>query len=186
MPKRSTVLIIRHCEKPDTGDELSAIGYARAGAYVSYFQNFAPGGAALKWTHLIAAANSANSRRPYLTLEPLARATGLEIDASYGDKDMERLAKDLRENPKYEGGNLLICWRHGEILQLAEALGVEAHRLPGSANWPSEPWPGCVFGWVLQLRFETDGGLIESQTVCLNQRLMYADHGQDPPSVRCD
>ena len=183
MPKRATILIVRHAEKPESGDGLSNIGQARAQAYVSYFQNF--GVPAPQWNHLLAAANSATSHRPYLTLEPLARALKLQIDASYGDKDLERLAGDLLENPEYDDSNLLICWRHGEILQLAQALGVEGHELPSSANWPDEPWPSCVFGWVLQLRFDGDGKLITSQTACLNQRLMYGDHGQEPPSVNC-
>ena len=187
MPKRSTILIVRHCEKPATTDLLSASGEARALAYSGYFQHYAlePEGLPLKWTHLFAAANSVTSRRPFLTLEPLSKAIGLEIDASRGDKDSEEFAQDLLHDPKFDGGNILICWRHGGILKLTEALGVKAHELPSSANWPSE-WPACVFGWVLQLCFDEHGYLIPAQTRCLNQQLMFGDHGQNPPNVNCE
>ena len=36
----SVVIIVRHAEKPDTGDGLAPAGDARANAYVDYFKHF--------------------------------------------------------------------------------------------------------------------------------------------------
>jgi hypothetical protein len=84
---------------------------------------------------------------------------------------------------KYDNCNLLICWHHGEILKLAAALGVDASRLPSSSNWPGSPWPDPVFGWLLQLCYDNDGKIIESQTACIDQQLMYNDYGKKPPAL---
>ncbi len=39
--KNAVVLIIRHAEKPDKGEDLSKAGKKRAEAYVKYFENYA-------------------------------------------------------------------------------------------------------------------------------------------------
>jgi hypothetical protein len=112
---------------------------------------------------------------------PLAQALGLSINDKHADKDYATVADDLLTHPKYDGSDVLVCWHHGKILDLAAALlGSSAGKLPASANWPAT-WPGHVFGWVLQLCYGADGALDLGQTVCLNQQLMYDDYGQQPP-----
>ena len=186
MLRNTNILIIRHGEKPSTGDGLTLPGQARAQAYVSYFQNYLIDAEPLKWTALFAAASSTTSRRPYLTLEPLAKTLGLTIDAKYDDKDPETFVRFLNEHPNFENANILVSWRHSGMLELAEALGVEAHKLPTSANWVSKPWPACVFGWVLQICFNEHGEINTDKTQCVSQKLMFGDHGQNPPSANCE
>jgi hypothetical protein len=187
MLKNTNILIIRHGEKPFDGtDGLTLAGQARAQAYVSYFQNYTINEAALHWTALFAAASSKTSRRPYLTLEPLANALGLQLDAKYYDKNPEEFVRVLRQNPNYDHANILISWRHSGMLELAEALGVEGHKLPSSANWVSKPFPACVFGWVLQICFDEHGEINLEKTMCIAQKLMFNDHGQNPPSANCE
>lgn len=180
MPSNANVLLIRHAEKPDQGTGLAPAGQARAQAYVAYFQNYAIGGNAIQPQYIFAAADSDESHRPRLTVTPLAQALGLAIDDKHKDKDYQKVADDLLAHAKYDGGNTLVCWHHGEILDLAAALGASAQTLPASSNWPTK-WPGDVFGWVLQLVYGADGKLVPAQTVCLSEQLMYDDCGQQPP-----
>jgi hypothetical protein len=185
MLKNTTISIIRHGEKPSTGDNLTPMGQARAQAYISYFGNYAINEQTKTIDALFAASSSATSRRPYLTLEPLAKTLGLEINAMYDDKNPAPFVRELRENPSYDNANILISWRHSGMLELAEALGVQAHKLAPSANWATKPWGVCVFGWVLQICFDENGEPDYERTACVNQKLMFGDHGQNPPSANC-
>ena len=183
MPKDTNILMVRHAEKPDSGWDLSVSGQERAHAYAVYFRKYMLNGALLKLNYILATADSSQSHRPRLTMEPLAKAMGMEIDARYQENDYEKVADHILENSKYDHSNILICWHHGEILQLAAALGVDASKLPPASHWPSPPWPGEVFGWLLQVSYDVDGNLIPSQTCCINQQLMYDDYGKNPPTI---
>ncbi|HLM03035.1 MAG TPA: hypothetical protein VK400_18435 [Pyrinomonadaceae bacterium] len=176
MPKNTNIVIIRHGEKPDDkkNPALSIAGQERAHAYVVYFQNFPSQSSPLKWNYLFATAESPESNRPFLTIQPLSGALGLSIDNSYKNADYPKLAGELLQNGIYDNTNVLICWHHGEILKLAEALGAPAGTLPPK-------WSGDVFGWVIQLVFDAGGNLTVAPTI--NQKLMYDDHGKNPPDV---
>ena len=179
MPKNTNILMVRHAEKPDSGTGLAVPGQERAQAYAIYFQNYSLNSSPLKLNYLFAAADSSNSHRPRLTIEPLAAAIGLAINDKHADKDYQKVADDILQNTKYDQQNILICWHHGEILDLATALG--ATSLPSSSNWPPS-WPSHVFGWVLQLCYDDNGAIIPDQTMCLNQQLMFDDYAKDPPA----
>lgn len=178
MPKNSNILMIRHAEKPDSGPDLAVAGQERAQAYTIFFQNYSLTGATLKFAFLFAAADSSESHRPVQTITPLSKAINVPINAKHADKDYQKVADDILGNAKYDQSNLLICWHHGEILDLATALG--ATNLPKISNWPTK-WPSEVYGWVLQLCYDGSGNIIPSQTICLSQQLMFDDYGQNPP-----
>jgi hypothetical protein len=180
MPTNASILLVRHAEKPETGTGLAPAGQARAQAYVAWFQNYAIDGTPFRPKYIFAAADSDDSHRPRLTMTPLAKALGLTIDDKHKDKDYAQVADDLLHHPRYNGSDVLVCWHHGEILDLAAALGASVGTLPPSANWPAK-WHGDVFGWVLQLVYGADGTLVPARTVCLSQRLMFDDCGQQPP-----
>jgi hypothetical protein len=154
----ATVLIIRHADKPESGDGLSPAGVTRANEYVSYFENYLVDGAPIKPTALFAAADSKESHRPFLTLEPLSRAIGLPIDAQYKDKDYAKLADALQS--ANHGKYILICWHHGEIPSLLRALGADPDQLI-----PGGKWPGDQYGWVMQLRYDKDAHLKDSTRI---------------------
>src|SRR5262249_25641347 len=107
-----TVLIIRHAEEPSKGDGLSSRGTARAQGYVEYFKNFTIDGKPLKIDYLFAASDSSNSRRPRLTLEPIAQALGISIDSQFKSKDFLKLAHKIESLP--QSSNVLICWHHSD------------------------------------------------------------------------
>jgi hypothetical protein len=177
MPANLTIYLVRHAEKPPSGSGLSAAGEARANAYVKYFQNVTdPSGKTMKWDYLFASAESTHSDRPFLTIQPLAQAIGKTIDPDYKDKHFSKLVKFIQENRKkqFDDSNILICWHHGEILDLAQSLGAECNNLPQSSNWPLS-WPGKVFGWLLKIYYRSDGTLQHKQTQAINEKLMPDD-----------
>ncbi len=166
--KNATVMIVRHAEKPDSGRDLSPAGQQRAEAYADYFKNLKANGKALVPDCLIATADSEESQRPRQTLEPLSKALSLKIDSSIKNKDYAEVAKHLFA--KHHGDRILICWHHGEIPGLLNALGADP-----AALLPEGKWPGKEFGWVLLLRFDNDGHLIPAESKRINENLMPGD-----------
>ena len=171
--KNAVILVIRHAEKPDAGDRLSAAGDARAQAYVNYFKNFTIDGQPLKLDYLFATTDSSNSRRPRLTLEPVARALGIKIDRRFNNNQCQALAQELQSHPP--GTNILICWHHGQIPRLLRALGGDPKKL-----LPNGKWPDDEFGWLIQLRYDEDGRLFESKRI--NENLPPDDPGKPSPT----
>jgi hypothetical protein len=132
------IMIIRHAEKPRPGaDEiavdahgaadpggLSVRGWQRAGALVPYFASrtsssrqpgISPPAA------IFAAASHGRTKRPALTVAPLAAALQIQVQAEHrsdGGED-EVIRRSLAAD-----GPVLICWRHEQIPALAAVLGV--------------------------------------------------------------
>lgn len=163
----TTVMIIRHAEKPKSGPGLTPEGEARARAYAGYFQHFSVDGQPMTPDTLYAAADSKSSMRPRLTLEPLSRALGLPIDDRFADKRTKELANALRNQP--HGHRVLISWHHGEIPALIHDLGGDSHALIAGDKWPTD-----VFGWVVVLRYDHQGRLADAQVI--HEHLMPDDH----------
>jgi hypothetical protein len=165
--KNTTILIIRHAEKPETGMLLTATGYERARDYVGYFNQFQIDGQPLHLDHLFCTADSKGSQRPRLTITPLSQALKLKPDNRYASKDAPKLAQDIRAQSY--GQELLICWHHGEIPHLLQGLGAD----PGQVL-PDGKWPDNVFGWLIELRYDATGRLQETRLI--HENLMPDDH----------
>jgi hypothetical protein len=154
----AVILVIRHAEKPETGSGLSAEGEARAQVYVQYFKDFKINGQPATPDSLFAAADSKESHRSRLTLEPTGKALGLVIDSRFKNKKSQELVNEIKARP--HGKVLLIAWHHGEIPELLQALGATP-----KAVLPKGKWPDAVFDWLIQLRFDTDGRLLETKRI---------------------
>ena len=151
--QNTTVLIIRHGEEPSSGPGLGPVGQKRAQAYVGYFQNLMLDSVSACPDYLIAAADSQQSHRPRLTLEPLSKALKLPIHDKLTFKENEKLAKELGD--KRHGKVILICWHHSFIPDLLKALGADAKDL-----LPDGKWPDNVYNYVLRLPHDDKGVLI--------------------------
>ena len=164
--KDTTVLIIRHGEEPSSGPGLGPVGQKRAQAYVGYFQNLTLDSVPTRPDYLIAAADSPQSHRPRLTLEPLSNALKLPIHDKLTFKENEQLAKELGD--KRHGKVILICWHHSFIPDLLKALGADAKDL-----LPDGKWPDNVYSFVLRLPHDDKGALIPAgiQRIETNFRL---------------
>ncbi len=182
MPKNTTIVLVRHGEKPksNTDPGLAVAGLERAQAYSVYFQNYPNSKTPLKFKYLFASTDSSKSDRPRLTILPFSQTVKIPINTSFSNAQHKELADSILtpgKSGQYDNCNILICWHHGEILKLAKNLGVDASQ---AGSWPSK-WPGEVFGWLLQINFDANGNINYKQTFCINEQLMFDDNGQNPP-----
>jgi hypothetical protein len=166
--KDTVVLIIRHAEKPEEGAELSPTGQQRAIAYVNYFKNFTVNSKPLRPDYLVATADSEKSRRPRLTLLPLAQDLGLTIDNHVKNKNFANEVEDLRTT--HHGKCVLIAWHHEKIPDLIEGLGADPNKL-----FPGGKWPSGIFNWVIELHYDHEGRLIPSECKRINEKLLPGD-----------
>jgi broad specificity phosphatase PhoE len=167
-PKNSTILIIRHAENPADGHGLSPRGKERAEAYAKYFQNFTVDSKKLEPTAIIVAADSKQSHRPRLTVQPFAKAANLSIDNRFANKQPADLAAELRAN--YQGKVILVCWHHGQIPALLRALGAAPETL-----LPNGKWPRDVYDWVIMLSFDENGHVIPECTKRIAEHVLQGD-----------
>ncbi|KAK5123924.1 hypothetical protein LTR85_002121 [Meristemomyces frigidus] len=114
-----TVYLIRHGEKPASGNGLSAQGMQRAQCLRTVFGANSSYGIG----HIMAETpkSSGARARPYDTVEPLAEDLGLAVDTSC-DRDDSDCVADVVDS--YVGsGNILICWEHDALTDIVTALG---------------------------------------------------------------
>jgi|GEM_PF-450775 len=154
----TTVLIIRHAEKPDNGPVLSPAGVARAQSYAHYFHPFAIDGKRLQPDTLIAGADSADSVRPRLTLEPLSRATRIALDTRFATNAPDELVHALINEA--HGNCILIAWRHKKIAPLLKDFGADSATL-----LPADTWPDDVYDWVIVLHFDAAGHVDQQRRI---------------------
>ena len=146
------IILIRHGEKPETGAELNAQGFKRAAALVKFFKN-APAVTRYGTPAAIYAAapkNEDSSVRSIQTVTPLAKALGIKINAGFTRGQTNKLARDIMENPAYDGRMVLVCWQHTNLVRLAQALA--DYNYSQKAAIP-QVWPDGAFDrvWVLDL-----------------------------------
>ncbi|KAM0429748.1 hypothetical protein ACHAPT_006354 [Fusarium lateritium] len=139
-----TVYFIRHGEKPEEGNGLNAQGQQRAQCLRSVFgasskynighimaQTYKPGMALDTSERVHADLLDGARKRPYDTVLPLAEDLGLTVDISC-DRDDSDCVKDVVKG--YKGtGNILICWEHKRLNNLAKELGAD-----DVDNYPSD------------------------------------------------
>ena len=167
-PKNAVVLIIRHAEDAGSGHGLSPRGEERAEAYKNYFLNFTLDSKRREPDDVLVAADSKQSHRPRLTVEPFAKAAKLPIDSSFGNKQPADLAAELRV--KHQGKVILVCWHHGQIPALLRALGAAPETL-----LPNGKWPKTVYDWVIMASFDENGRLIPESTRRISEHLLPGD-----------
>ncbi|KAH0345010.1 hypothetical protein KCU83_g8031, partial [Aureobasidium melanogenum] len=131
------IYLIRHGEKPpkeaDGRDApgLSAAGLSRAQALVGVFGK--DSGYNIRYILAEHPKRGGERERPYDTIRPLAESLGdkVEVNKDIGRDDAEAVAEAARG---FTGdGNVLICWEHGELTQIAEAIGVK-----GAIEYPDD------------------------------------------------
>jgi hypothetical protein len=125
MPAKPTIYLIRHGEKPGHGlNGLNAAGVARAEALVHVFK----AGAEFNIKHIIAQKpkQSGKRGRPRETVEPLAKSLGLTVDISREREEVKEVASDVLKYIKEDAaGDVLICWEHKRLRDIATAFGVK-------------------------------------------------------------
>lgn len=114
------VVIIRHGEKPESGDNLSCQGESRALQLpaVLYKKFNVP---AYSYVPSLALGKSTSHARMFQTITPFAIQYNLTVNSNYGEKDAAKAADDVLKKT----GTVLMVWEHSEIQALATNLGVK-------------------------------------------------------------
>ena len=114
------VVIIRHAEKPDKGDNLSCQGLNRALALPAMLYSkyklpdhiFVPD---------MKSGKSTNQSRMYQTIVPFAVKYNRDIDTRYSVDDVKNLADAIMKISGY----VLVVWEHDKIPDIVQALGIK-------------------------------------------------------------
>jgi hypothetical protein len=154
------------------GDGLAPAGEARAKAYVDYFEHFTVHSNEIRFDCLFATKDSHESKRPRLTIKPLSKALGLDINTDFKDDAYAELADELQSG-RYNNKNILVCWHHGKIPKLLTALGADPEKLLPDGKWPED-----VFGWLVRLEYDQNGNL---RAKVKDENLMPGDATNPPP-----
>jgi len=136
-------------------------------------RNFTLDSKLIHFDYLFAAKDSHKSKRPKLTIKPLSKALGLDINTDFKEQDYASLADELRSGP-YSNKNILVCWHHGKIPELLASLGADPQKLlPPKGKWPED-----VFGWFVRLEYDQNGNL---NVKVQDEDLMPGDATTPPP-----
>jgi hypothetical protein len=140
------VVILRHGEKPATGNTLDTQGYQRAAALPSLFKtdpDLTRYGTPAA-IYAMEPASEDGSVRAIETVTPLAQALGLTIQESFTKNQLARLVNAVMTHPSYEGKTVVICWEHDVIPTMVDDFGYK--------NAP-QTWPDDVFDRLWFLHF---------------------------------
>jgi hypothetical protein len=130
------VVIIRHGEKPDDGDNLSCQGFNRS-VQLPKVLNAKFGIPSHTYVPSLELGKSTSHSRMFQTVTPTAVKFNLKINSEFGEKDTSNAAKDVMTKKN----TVLLVWEHSAIPDLAKALGVD--------NPPA--WKGSDFDsiWII-------------------------------------
>jgi hypothetical protein len=112
------VLIIRHGEKPDDGDQLSCQGMNRALKLPAVIEKL--GRPDFAYVPALGQGARTSHARMFQTITPLAVKLNLTVNTSFGETDAAGVAADVRART----GTVLLVWEHSAIADLARQLGV--------------------------------------------------------------
>lgn len=119
--KHSQILVIRHAEKPNTGDHISREGKCRAMKLFNCFNGERLQRPDLLFTYIPTSERS--SLRGLETLLPMSKELNIPI-FTYRSVDYMRMIEDIKT--RMCGQTILIAWHHNEpgIRDIAIELGV--------------------------------------------------------------
>lgn len=137
------VVIIRHGEKPATGDNLSCAGLNRALALPAVLDQLLPAPPDYTYVPLIGTdGKDTTTIRMLQTAMPYAVRHNLTINSDYAIDNAKGLAKKLRR----QRGTALLVWEHNNILKIAKELGIKT-----PLAWPDDDFDSI---WTISF----DGG----------------------------
>ena len=113
------VVIIRHAEKPEKGDNLSCQGQNRALALAGVLHQKI-GLPSSIYVPALKLDDSTKHSRMFQTITPFAIKYNVPINSKYDSKDNGKVAKNVLK----KSGTVLMVWEHNAIQDLANKLGV--------------------------------------------------------------
>ena len=150
--KHLRIVLIRHGEKPDAGNNLSCKGLNRSLALPGVlYPRF--GRPDYTYVASIRVGSSADHARMLETIVPFAVKYGLTISDKYDEDDVTGLAKDVLKKE----GTVLIVWDHSRLESVARALGVVDNTLTWSSDDYDSIWVITFSKGVAQLQKQREG-----------------------------
>ncbi len=132
------VIIIRHGEKPEEGDNLSCAGLNRALALPAVLDQLMPTPPDYTYVPLIGTADeNTSTARMFQTVTPYAVQRNLVINSDYDVDNTKGFAKELR----HQRGTALVVWEHESIPKIAKDLGMK-----GPLEWPDADFDSI---WII-------------------------------------
>ena len=134
------VVIIRHAEKPDKGDNLSCKGFNRSLQLpaVLYAKFKVPDKVFVPSPDN---AKSANHLRMLETIVPFAVKYNLSINSEFNVDDVRNAVEAILQSRGY----VLVVWEHNRIDNLATALGADAKGM----KWSDDDYDSI---WILDFK----------------------------------
>ena len=114
------MVIIRHGEKPDEGDNLSCQGLHRALQLPAVLYNKIGRPDAI-FVPSLKMGKSTSGARMYQTIIPFAIKYNLTVNSKYDVDDAEAIAGGIKKS----SGTVLLVWEHKQIGKILKALGVD-------------------------------------------------------------
>jgi hypothetical protein len=138
-PLLKRVIIIRHGEKPEQGDNLSCQGLNRA-LQLPDVLNKKFGTPEFIFVPSINTGKKTSAARMYQTIVPFAVKYNLSINSKYDVDDTKGLAQDVLKR----NGTVLLVWEHKHIDNILKALGVL-----DSPKWPDDDFDSI---WIINFQ----------------------------------
>ena len=138
-PLLKRVIIIRHGEKPDQGDNLSCQGFNRA-LQLPDVLNKKFGTPNYIFVPSINTGKKTSTARMYQTIVPFAVKYNLDINTKYDVDDSKGLAANILKRD----GTVLLVWEHKHIDNILEALGVQ-----DTSKWPDDDFDSI---WIINFQ----------------------------------
>jgi len=137
------IIITRHGEKPDVGNELSTQGCERAFSLLDFFLREL-GDVKPAAIYAMKPNSDDGSVRPIQTIAYTADHYKLSIEDKYTRLDYSNLVNEIMTTKAYDNQTVLISWEHKAIPGLAQAFGLKSKDVPAK-------WPGIVFdeAWII-------------------------------------
>lgn len=138
----------------------------KTGQFIGSYQQIPLKGAKPRFAtpaFIFATEKSKHSKRPIETVTPLSTALAVHTNGRFADNNAEikQMADTILNELAFAGKVVLICWHHGNIPDVAKALGI--------AKPPK--WDGKVFDRVWQITFPKGKATLTD----LPQMLLYGD-----------
>jgi hypothetical protein len=148
------VIIIRHGEKPDAGNNLSCQGQNRALMLpaVLYAKFKTPD---YIYVPALRLGKSTNESRMYQTIVPYAVKYNLNINTKFEVTDAAGLARDIMKKQ----GTIIIVWEHNNIPLIAAAFGIKEDKMK---------WKGDDFDSIWIITFQNGKATLTKDSENIN------------------
>ena len=145
------IVIIRHGEKPDDGDNLTCAGMDRALKLpaVLYNKFKTPNHT---YVPSLDCGKSTNHSRMFQTVTPFAAKYNLKINSEFDEKDVTGAAGNVLKKK----GTVLMVWEHSNIPPLAKALGIAEPKAWGKTDFDSI-WIITFADGAAKITYDTEG-----------------------------